>query len=94
MLDQDRPDPRFEEGEAVGEHLDGSRQAVLRLGRALYPFLQAELFLPWDEDGFAERIERTIAMFVREGLLRQRWVTKGEVSDSLLFGLLRGEARP
>lgn len=30
--------------------------------------------------------------FVREGLLRQRWVTKGEVGDSLLFGLLRGEA--
>ena len=32
--------------------------------------------------------------FVREGLLRQRWVTKGEISDSLLFGLLRGEVRP
>jgi RimJ/RimL family protein N-acetyltransferase len=32
--------------------------------------------------------------FVREGLLRQRWVTKGEVGDSLLFGLLRGEVRP
>ena len=32
--------------------------------------------------------------FVREGLLRQRWITKGEVSDSLLFGLLRGEVRP
>ena len=32
--------------------------------------------------------------FVREGLLRQRWVTKGQVSDSLLFGLLRGEGRP
>ncbi len=23
---------------------------MLRLGRTLYPFLQAELFLPWDED--------------------------------------------
>ncbi|TXC66482.1 GNAT family N-acetyltransferase [Piscinibacter aquaticus] len=32
--------------------------------------------------------------FRREGLLRQRWVTKGEVSDSLLFGLLRDEAQP
>lgn len=30
--------------------------------------------------------------FVREGLLRQRWITKGQVSDSLLFGLLRDEA--
>lgn len=31
--------------------------------------------------------------FVREGLLRQRWVTKGEVCDSLLYGLLSEEAR-
>jgi glycerol-3-phosphate O-acyltransferase len=46
-----------------------SRNTLQRLGRNLYPFLQAELFLPWDEDGFAERIERTIAVFVREGLL-------------------------
>ena len=37
--------------------------------RSLYPFLQAELFLPWDEDGFAERLERTIEVFIREGLL-------------------------
>ena len=43
----------------------------MRLGRSLYPFLQAELFLPWDEDGFAERIDRTIEVFVREGLLEQ-----------------------
>ncbi|WP_147652967.1 glycerol-3-phosphate 1-O-acyltransferase PlsB [Vulcaniibacterium gelatinicum] len=47
------------------------REQLLRLGRALYPFLQAELFLPWDEDGFAARIERTIEVFVREGLLQQ-----------------------
>ena len=46
-------------------------QPVLRLGRAMYPFLQAELFLPWDEDGFAERIDRTIDVFIREGLLQQ-----------------------
>src|SRR5690606_28147446 len=36
-----------------------------------YPFLQGELFLPWDEDGFADRIERTLDVFVREGLLEQ-----------------------
>jgi glycerol-3-phosphate O-acyltransferase len=48
-----------------------SRAQLLRLGRTLYPFLQAELFLPWDEDGFAERIDRTIDVFVREGLLQQ-----------------------
>mgnify|MGYP003376310012 FL=1 len=47
------------------------RAQLQRLGRSLYPFLQAELFLPWDEDGFAERIDRTIEVFVREGLLQQ-----------------------
>lgn len=30
--------------------------------------------------------------FVQEGLLRQRWVGKGEVYDSALFGLLRSDA--
>lgn len=29
--------------------------------------------------------------FVREGLLRQRWIVAGEVSDSAVYGLLRGE---
>jgi len=48
-----------------------SRDTVLRLGRAMYPFLQAELFLPWDESGFGERIDRTIDVFIREGLLQQ-----------------------
>jgi glycerol-3-phosphate O-acyltransferase len=48
-----------------------ARANLLRIGRTVYPFLQAELFLPWDEDGFAERIERTIDVFVREGLLEQ-----------------------
>ncbi|MET0548634.1 MAG: glycerol-3-phosphate 1-O-acyltransferase, partial [Xanthomonas sp.] len=48
-----------------------SRAGLLRLGRTVYPFLQAELFLPWSEEQFAERIERTIDVFVREGLLLQ-----------------------
>jgi glycerol-3-phosphate O-acyltransferase len=48
-----------------------SRNTLLRIGRSLYPFVQAELFLPWNEDGFAEQVERTIAVFVREGLLQQ-----------------------
>ena len=47
------------------------RAQLQRLGRTLYPFLQAELFLPWDEDGFADRIDRTIEVFIREGLLEQ-----------------------
>ena len=48
-----------------------SRGAVLRLGRTLYPFLQEELFLPWDEDTFTERLQKTIDVFIREGLLEQ-----------------------
>ncbi len=47
-----------------------SRPRVLRLGRSLYPFLQEELFLPWTEDEFAQRIDRTIDLFVGEGLLQ------------------------
>jgi glycerol-3-phosphate O-acyltransferase len=46
------------------------RQRVIKLGRSLYPFLQAELFLPWSEDEFAERLDKTIDVFVREGLLQ------------------------
>jgi glycerol-3-phosphate O-acyltransferase len=48
-----------------------ARDTVLRLGQAMYPFLQAELFLPWDEAGFGERIDRTVDVFIREGLLQQ-----------------------
>lgn len=48
-----------------------SRAGVLRLGRGLYPFLQEELFLPWSEEEFVERMERTIELFIREGLLQQ-----------------------
>ena len=46
-----------------------SRAGVLRLGRALYPFLQNELFLPWTLDGFSERLEATMTLFVAEGLM-------------------------
>ena len=46
-----------------------SRDTLLRIGRSMYPFLQGELFLPWDEAGFAARIEATIELFIREGLL-------------------------
>ncbi|MDH7452169.1 glycerol-3-phosphate 1-O-acyltransferase PlsB [Luteimonas composti] len=48
-----------------------SRDTLKRLGRSVYPFLQGELFLAWDEDGFAARIDRTLDVFVREGLLQQ-----------------------
>ena len=45
------------------------RRMVLRLGQSMYPFLQSELFLPWTEQEFGERLDRTIDVFVREGLL-------------------------
>ncbi|WP_460828270.1 glycerol-3-phosphate 1-O-acyltransferase PlsB [Marilutibacter aestuarii] len=48
-----------------------SLAGVLRLGRSVYPFLQAELFLPWTEDQFVDRIRATIEVFIREGLLEQ-----------------------
>ena len=47
------------------------RASVLRLGQSMYPFLKAELFLPWSDEEFAQRLERTIDVFVREGLLEQ-----------------------
>ena len=45
-----------------------SRAGVVRLGKLLYPFIQAELFLPWDEAGFGERIQAVIDCFVSRGL--------------------------
>ncbi|UJB19357.1 glycerol-3-phosphate 1-O-acyltransferase PlsB [Lysobacter gummosus] len=48
-----------------------SLAGVLRLGRSVYPFLQAELFLPWNEDEFSQRLARTVDVFVREGLLER-----------------------
>jgi len=46
-----------------------SRDAILRLGGIVYPFIQGELFLPWDEDGFKEQLKATIDFLVRRGLL-------------------------
>ena len=46
-----------------------TRASVLRLGRIIYPFVQAELFLPWDEDGFVRELQATIEFFARRGLL-------------------------
>jgi glycerol-3-phosphate O-acyltransferase len=46
-----------------------SRASVLRLGRIIYPFIQSELYLPWDDDGFSRQLQATIDFFVRRGLL-------------------------
>lgn len=46
-----------------------SRASVLRLGRLIYPFIQSELFLRWDEHGFTRQLQATIGIFIRQGLL-------------------------
>ena len=46
-----------------------SRASVLRLGRIIYPFIQGELFLPWENEGFGEQLQATIDFFLRRGLL-------------------------
>jgi glycerol-3-phosphate O-acyltransferase len=46
-----------------------SRASVLRLGRIIYPFIQGELFLPWNEEGFCMQLQATIDFLVRRGLL-------------------------
>ena len=46
-----------------------ARDTVKRLGRAAYPFIQSELFLPWDSDGFSERIDALIDFLIARGLL-------------------------
>jgi glycerol-3-phosphate O-acyltransferase len=46
-----------------------SRGGVVRLGRTIYPFMRNELFLPWSEDEFADRLQQTIDLFIAEGLL-------------------------
>ena len=56
-----------------------SRNGVLRLGRSVYPFLQAELFLPWTEDEFADRLSRTIDIFAGEGLLEVVGADDGDI---------------
>jgi glycerol-3-phosphate O-acyltransferase len=44
---------------------------VVKLGRSLYPFLQTELFLPWTEDEFADRIKRVVQVFIDAGLMER-----------------------
>jgi glycerol-3-phosphate O-acyltransferase len=45
-----------------------SRAGVARLGRLVYPFIQQELFLPWSEEEFGERLLATTEVLVQRGL--------------------------
>ena len=68
-----------------------ARATILRLGRLVYPFIQAELFLPWDEDGFVARIDATIDFLVARGLLDtdadRRIVNRGPGQGDAAFQL-------
>ena len=44
-------------------------ESIVRRGRSVYPFLQAELFLPWTEDEFEQQLRHTIDIMTQEGLL-------------------------
>ena len=46
-----------------------ARASISRLGRIVYPFIQSELFLPWDADAFVQQLDATIDFFVTRGLL-------------------------
>ena len=46
-----------------------ARASILRLGRLVYPFIQSELFLPWNDEEFTTRIQQTIDFFLARGLL-------------------------
>ena len=48
-----------------------SRAGLLRLGTTIYPFIQDELFLPWTEAEFSERLNATMDLFIAEGLLHK-----------------------
>lgn len=52
---------------------------LLRLGRSVYPFLQTELFLPWTEDEFVERLRGTVDVFIAEGLVRMKGGIEGDL---------------
>ena len=47
-----------------------SREQILRFTKALYPYLQAELFIRWDVDELDAVVDEWLAAFVEQGLLR------------------------
>jgi glycerol-3-phosphate O-acyltransferase len=47
-----------------------SREQILRYTRALYPYLQAELFIRWDAEEVEGVVDQWLAAFVEQGLLK------------------------
>jgi glycerol-3-phosphate O-acyltransferase len=58
-----------------------ARASILRLGRLVYPFIQSELFLPWSEEAFVERVQATIEFFQSRGLLSTVEGTDGRILE-------------
>ena len=48
-----------------------SREQILRFTEALYPYLRAELFIRWEPEELEAVIDRWLAAFVEQGLLKQ-----------------------
>lgn len=48
-----------------------SRAGVVKLGKLIYPFICAELFLPWTDQQFGERIEAVVDVLVKRGLFTE-----------------------
>ncbi|WP_425480251.1 glycerol-3-phosphate 1-O-acyltransferase PlsB [Dyella monticola] len=68
-----------------------SRASILRLGRIIYPFIQSELFLPWDIEGFGAQLQATVDFFVRRGMLEAagegRVLERGPGQDDAAYQL-------
>ena len=68
-----------------------ARASIVRLGQVVYPFVQAELFLPWSQEEFATRIEQTIDFYVARGVLvadgDNRKLTRGPGQGDAAFQL-------
>ncbi|WP_266169245.1 glycerol-3-phosphate 1-O-acyltransferase PlsB [Dyella subtropica] len=68
-----------------------SRASILRLGKIIYPFIQGELFLPWDAEGFCAQLQATVDFFVRRGLLESngegRLLERGPGQDDAAYQL-------
>ncbi|MBT8768588.1 glycerol-3-phosphate 1-O-acyltransferase PlsB [Metapseudomonas boanensis] len=47
-----------------------SREQILRYTRALYPYLQAELFIRWDASELDDVVDQWLTAFVEQGLLK------------------------
>lgn len=68
-----------------------TRASILNLGRLVYPFVQAELYLRWDEDEFVEQVRATLALMTELGLLHGsgdgRVISRGPGQSDATFQL-------